>query len=374
MKTLLVSSFQGGQRLVLLSEPKMQPEAFFYDISKPLACLDSLFYGQVIHVRSHFALIDIGLERPSFLPLQCSSVTQGQRLLVQVTREEMEDLGERCKDLAFTKAVQVTPHVTLSRRYIHFHPFKAALGFSKGLAPEAVERLCNEFQGLQYVTFRSAAHDAPFSLIEAEIDEVREHYKTLKEKLKKVGLIQPGPTALEKQIRDIPILKVIAEDWEKRAQIKPYLGSEQEIEVIPRPFDAFGIEDIWESLLHPTVPIEDKAALLFETSSGLTIIDVNGGDHDPGLINLKSIPILAQHLCWRNISGNILIDFIPMRNVSFRHKILQSLKNSLMGYGFNILGWSALGPLQLRRSLRTQPLWMKLSKPCHSCLGTGRLI
>lgn len=371
MKILLVSTYRQGQRLALLSGSRKDPEAFFYDAPKPLARLNSLFCGQVIAVRRTFALVDIGLERPAFLPHKRQSLTQGQQVFVQVTREEMEDLGERSKEPALDKGVQVSTHIVLSHRYIHFHPTKNDQGFSQGLSSASIERLRHDFQRQHCVTFRSAADNIASSEIKTAIDEMSMLYQSFSQ-ASKIGLIQQGPTTLEKHIRDTPLLRIVVDDWATQALIKPYLWKEQEIEVKPHCFETFGMEETWETLLHPRVPIEGTAHMLFETTSGLTIIDINAGDNDPNTTNTKALPHLAQHLQWRNIGGNILVDFIPTKDMSYRHKILQGFKNHMLP-ATDVFGWSALGHLQLRRPLRTQPLWMKLGQPCQTCLGTGRI-
>lgn len=377
MGTLLVSPTLQGQRLARLPDSRSILD-FFYDAYHVTATLDSIFGGRVVRIHSGYALVDIGLERFGILPLTSRQPkpTEGQYLLVQVIREPMYDLAEQDKGLTTHKGAQLTTRLRLTHRYFHYHPDQPHLQVSKKISPPVAAILTTYLPACSPITLRASASTATAPELVAALHDIEDIYQDLR-RFNKIGLALAGPTAFTRQLRDYETLEVIVPDWATRAKLQPQLWPGQTISVIPNPFQAYGMEDIWQSLLQPVVPFAQKGSLIFEHPTGLTLIDVNTGGQKPAEANIAAIPLLLQHLRWRQLSGNILIDFADSSHLQQRSKILSNVNQQLVtsaGAGFDILGWSALGHLQLRRPLRTQPLWMKLGHVCPTCAGWGLVL
>jgi Rne/Rng family ribonuclease len=376
MSVLLISPHHQGQRLALL--PRSTSPDFFYDPHHAVATLDSIFGGRVVRVHSHYALVDIGLDRPGILSLTSHQPkpTEGQHLLVQIKRESMDDLAELSKELTPHKGVQLTTRIRLTHRYFHYHPDQPHLKVSPKIPTEVAAIISTYLPASSPVTLRLAASTISAPTLVNALRQIEDLYQTLRS-FTKTGLALAGPTALARQLRDQETLEVIVHDWATSAQLQPQLWPGQTITVTPNPFQAFDVEDLWQSLLQPVVPFGQRGSLLFEHPSGLTVIDVNTGGQKPADANATAVPLLLQHLRWRQLSGNILIDFVDSGHAQQRGKILLSINRHLLantGVSFDILGWSALGHLQLRHPLRTQPLWMKLGHLCTTCAGWGRVL
>jgi len=377
MGILLVSPTPQGQRLALMSDSHSILD-FFYEAHHATATLDSIFGGRVVRLHSGYALVDIGLERPGVLPLVARQPrpTEGQYVLVQVKREPMHDLAERSKGLTPHKGAQLTTYLRLTHRYFHYHPHKPCLQVSKKISAPVAAIMSTYLPADSPVTLRVLSHTVTAPKLVSALQETEGLYQDL-QRFNKIGLALAGPTALTRQLRDHETLTVIVPDWATRAQLQPHLWPEQTINVTPHPFQAYGMEDTWQSLLQPVVPFGQGGSLVFEYPTGLTFIDVNTGGQKPAAANTAAIPLLLQHLRWRQLNGNILIDFADSFHSQERSKILSNINQHLrvtMGGDFDVLGWSALGHLQLRRPLRTQPLWMKLDHLCPTCAGWGRVL
>lgn len=163
--------------------------------------------------------------------------------------------------------------------------------------------------------------------------------------------------------------QAIFESWSLRANFPLPEGVSAEVE--PLAFENRGLEDIWSGLMSAKVPLNDEAFIVIKQVLGFTVVDVNTGSQSPRDVNFLAIPAIIQQLRWRNLCGNILIDFV--HPVGMRKEIVKTFQNHLTDDdgSYHILGWSDMGPLQVRRPIRTQPLWMKIMTRCANCLGEG---
>src|SRR5690606_38391286 len=109
-----------------------------------------------------------------------------------------------------------------------------------------------------------------------------------------------------------------------------------------------------EAALHPAAPFGDGASLIIEETEALTAIDVNSGPRGrPLATNLAACAEIARQIRLRNIGGQIVIDFLPLKErdqrtrlVEKRSKVVKSDPHDVEVFGLTRLG---LGELTRRR-------------------------
>jgi Rne/Rng family ribonuclease len=114
-----------------------------------------------------------------------------------------------------------------------------------------------------------------------------------------------------------------------------------------------------DDLLQPHVSLPSGGQLIIEETAALVAIDVDSGAHtrdrDPEkfalAVNAEAVQEIARQMILRNLSGQIVIDMLPLKRRESRDKIQSIFSQALAGDGANcnIFGFSRLGNLELTR-------------------------
>ena len=112
---------------------------------------------------------------------------------------------------------------------------------------------------------------------------------------------------------------------------EPYLPNLVEIAQKKYPFPiktVYQISEDIEDALQSTIPFADGALLLIERTNALWTIDVDSSKSTLPLqeINKLAIPIIAEQIKLKNLSGMILIDFAGFKSQTQKKELLSSLK------------------------------------------------
>ncbi|SVD17837.1 uncharacterized protein METZ01_LOCUS370691, partial [marine metagenome] len=109
---------------------------------------------------------------------------------------------------------------------------------------------------------------------------------------------------------------------------------------------------------------------IFEETAALTAIDVNSGrlvrdlppDEHNLAINLEAAEEIGRQICLRNISGQILIDFLPQKRRSNREILRKAIKEAFVHdlRNTNLIGFTRLGLFELTRRRRNKSLGQQL--------------
>jgi len=132
------------------------------------------------------------------------------------------------------------------------------------------------------------------------------------------------------------------------------------------------------------VYLESGASIVIEKTEALVSIDVNTGQNtgnqsSQNLIfntNLEACKEITRQIKLRNLAGIIIIDFIDLKKISDRKKILEELKRYLKKdkIEINSLDFSHLGLVQFTRKRQGKELSFYYREKCHYCEGTSYLL
>lgn len=157
-------------------------------------------------------------------------------------------------------------------------------------------------------------------------------------------------------------LKIIVDDARTVAEIRPFLGNQDSIEIdkvtSESAFEAAGIEEVFEDQLSPFVKLPGGGSIIIERTRAMTTIDVNVGQGVDGnasraalQTNVEAAAVIANALRLRNIGGLIAVDFLKMNSKTDNEKIVSALRDALADdpAQAQTSGMSAFGIIEIAR-------------------------
>jgi ribonuclease G len=385
MRRLLIEHGFGETRLALLEGERLAE--FRMARAEDRARPGSLHMGRVLSVDAGLAaaFVEIGAEKPGLLPLRDagkSAPSEGDQILVQVTRAPLEEKG-----------VRLSARPVLAGRGMALRPGRAGVAFSPGLAdPEERERIRGLLRSelpaeLGVSVERAAAGSAP-EVLRAELRSLVRLWTEIAQgaaSQRAPALLFEGSAAVERALLDwgAPHLEILCNDRAVAASAArflaerlPDLALSPRIEPAPALLEAEGIEEQLEAALRTEAPIPGGGFLVIEPGRTLTAIDVNsgGGERRPREVNLAAADEIARQLRLRAIGGLVVIDFIDLRTPSARGPVLERLAAALSHdpAGCELAGATRLGLVELTRRRTGPSLAELLTEPCGA-EGSGRV-
>ena len=355
------------------------------------------------------AFVDIGLEKNAFLyvddiwPLRSdqggetvkpsiqSLLKEGQELMVQIKKEPVGSKGAR-----------ITAQITLPGRYLVLMPASSHGAVSRRILDaaerkrlqELADELKPEAMGLIIRTIGEGATREELIQDQEQLMLLWTEIKTRFENNAAKGLIFRDMGLCQRILRDVfstDIIRLMVNSralynevqeyldmMEPRLKRKVFLCNMEEL------FDRYAIRREMAVALDRKVWLKNGSYLIFDRTEALTVIDVNTGKYvgstdltDTILrTNMEAAREIARQLRIRNIGGIIIIDFIDMDADHHRQKVLDVLiaelhKDSVRTH---ILGFTALGLVEITRKKVRQPLDSAQEAVCPRCDGTGRIL
>ncbi len=320
-RRLLISALPGETRAAWLEDGRLADLAILRD-DKPWVA-DNVYLGRVTARDKGLAaaFVDIGLERPGFLPLAEApkGLSEGDAVAVRVAREPGADKGARLTARGLPVELRAK---------------------AETLRPPALLR----------------AADDPIAAALAE---------------------DPAP---EEIVLDDPVTFQRAK---ARLAERPELLARLRLDLDPEPpFEREGVEDAIEALLEPRVALPSGGYLLIEPVRTLTAVDVNTGGAEgrsgPAAqalaVDLEAAAEIPRQLRLRGLSGLIAIDFLALRDEAARKRVVEALKRGLEDdpQPGRVFAPRRSGLVEMTRRRARPALHEILTEPC-GIGGSGRV-
>jgi Ribonuclease G/E len=308
---LLISAGPGEWRAVWL-EDGAAVELYVERGDTPPA--GSIHLGRVLRLVAGLdaALVDIGAERPGFLPASgctAAELHEGARVVVQIRREALRGKGAR-----------------LSTRIEK----RAGTGDPAGLATLA------------------AGHDPP-----AQLDPLPGFAAALSLRLPgEPEQILTNDSAILGELRRV----FPAADTARR-------------DIAEWPVD---LDALFDAALAATVALPGGGSLHIEETEAAVLIDVDSGTPEAGsagrtalAVDLVAAPAIARQLRLRQLGGGIVVDFVGLEGRRGRERVSQAMAAALAGDPARpeVLGWTRLGHLEIVRPRRLRSLGNVMLEP-----------
>ena len=424
MARVLLINRRPEQRRVALIENGVTTELFFERL-KDQNLVGNVYKGRVVRVLPGMqaAFVEIGLQRTGFLfvgdgarpaddddaddrdgadepreggradryPPIDTLVTNGQTLLVQVTKMPMGNKGAR-----------LSTHISLPGRHIVYMPTVEHVGVSRRITdPDERARLKAMAQKAKPQTGGLIVRTASEGLDQAGIDEDARFLTSLWADIQKRGLDARAPSLIHedfdltlRSVRDLltdDADRVVVDSDEELGRTVDFVrrfmpAYESNIQRWDSPepmFERYGVE--WEitRASRRKVWLKSGGYILIDRTEALTAVDVNTGrfvgktnfEETILAINLEAVKEIAYQLRLRDIGGLIVLDFIDMQSVANQEKVVAALVAELAKdrAQTKVLPVSPLGLVEMTRKRVRNSIVHALTEPCFYCEGKGYL-
>ena len=392
VEAMLVSVSPGERRAAIMRDGR--PWELLVDRDTRPSLVGSIHRARVRRIERGVdaAFLEIADGVTAFLPLsdrRASRLSEGDSLLVQVTRDAVDDKGPT-----------VSTRIAQPGRYLVYAPTRPGVAAGKRLGKAEPARrlqdlLLAHLRPEEGVILRSAAVDADPATVLRELDMMRGLWTAIGQAAGAgpPRLLHSDLPPLMRLLRDRPRPpRIIVDDGFTFAAIQHYAAANApELSASlsrwrePQPlFEIHGVEDEIEAALGGTAALPSGGMLHIGSTRALIAIDVDSAKHagrgrgaDTLLeVDLEAAVEAARLIRCRNLSGLIVIDFASLTGRSRREAVDARLRAALADDAaeLRVVPMSELGLVEIARQRLGPSLPELLGGMCPTCMGQGRVV
>lgn len=396
-------------------------EELYLERTKAERHVGDIYLGRVQNVEASIqaAFVDIGAERNGFLHVSDirpdvrdipprrtpptrpgkyadrnirSLLTKAEPILVQVTREGIDDKGP-----------SLTTYVSLPGKYLVMMPGLAHHGVSRKIQDEESRKRLRAILGEMELPKQAGFIIRTAGLGRTKRDLQRDlHYLQRLWDAISAKLTSARPPALVYQESDLIIRcmrdlfsadtdEVVVDSEAVSRRIREFLAivspASQELVKLYQGkvslFERFDIERAVEQVYARKVMLPHGGSIVIEQAEALVAIDVNSGryteESDAEITayrtNMEAAPEIARQLRLRDLGGVIVMDFIDMNQEKHRRDVERALYGAMKRdrARTKILRMSQFGIVQMTRQRMRTSVSRATFIPCPWCGGTGEV-
>lgn len=349
--------------------------------------------------------VDYGRERNGFIALsevrteyftngerKAENLKRGRDLIVQVKKGE---IGQ--------KGAALTTFVSIPGRYLVIMPFVDKRGVSRQIEDESLRKDLRDAitetaipEGMGYIV-RTAAGDQKKQDIQRDVMFLLRLWKRISALYEKAS----GPTLIYREgdivirtIRDYfaPEMKELLIDDEKVHErvaaffraVMPWHAKKVKLYDGRAPlFSKHNLENQIASIYFDKVKLPSGGSIVIQQTEALVSVDVNSGsgskmkdiEETAFKTNMEAAAEVGRQLRLRDMGGLIVIDFIDMRSQTNQNAVKKELQRVLKSdkARTDIGTISKFGLLELSRQRLRRAASPKVTGPCPTCGGSGKL-
>ncbi len=325
-----------------------------------------------------------------FPPIQ-KIIKPGQEILVQVVKEPTGNKG------AF-----LTTWLSLPGRFLVLTPGQEQIGISRKVeSDEERGRLREMMTGIEPgaglgVIVRTVSAGTSKTTLKSDL----QYLKRVWREIRKRGVSDAAPVLLyresglaERAIRDY-LTDDVTEVWVDSTEVAERLRETVSL-LFPRKkelirmhadvrqtlWERFNMQRQLEQIYSREVVLPSGGRLVFDQTEALMAIDINSGkisgkgnfESMALKTNIEAAEAIARHLKLRDIGGQVVIDFIEMRDKSHVREVEKTLRNAMKNdrARHDVARISSFGLLEIVRQRTGSSALAITMEPCPHCKGTG---
>ena len=326
-----------------------------------------------------------------FPPIQ-KVIKPGQEVLVQVVKEPTGNKG------AF-----LTTWLSLAGRFLVLTPGQEQIGVSRKVVDEAERaRLKELINGIDPgedigVIVRTVSAGTTKTTLKNDLQYLKRIWKEIRKKgteLEAPALIYSEPCLVERAVRDY-LTEDVTEIWvddegvaetvrnmvnllfpRKKDLVHLYVDKRQGL------WDRFNLRRQIEQINAREVFLPSGGRLVFDQTEALMAVDVNSGkisckgnfETMAYKTNMEAAESIAKQLRLRDVGGQVVIDFIEMRDRKHVEDVERNLRMAMKAdrARYDIEHMSSFGLLELVRQRTGYSAISITQEPCPYCGGTGQ--
>ena len=325
-----------------------------------------------------------------FPPIQ-KVLKAGQEVLVQVVKEPTGSKG------AF-----LTTWLSLAGRFLVLTPGQDQIGVSRKVDDDDERARLREMmngidpgQGLGVIV-RTVSAGTTKTTLKNDLQYLKRVWRDIRKKATEVSapsLIYQEPGLSERAVRDY-LTEDVCEIWVDSEEVSQSVRETVNL-LFPRRRDLvrlhtdmrtpmwerFNLRRQLEQIYSREVLLPSGGRLVFDQTEALMAIDINSGkisgkgnfEAMAHKTNMEAADAIARHLKLRDIGGQVVIDFIEMRDKKHVLEVEKTLRTAMKNdrARHDVARMSSFGLLELVRQ-RTGSSALAISlEPCPACGGTG---
>lgn len=345
---------------------------------------------QIDEVHPEYYLVPHDDKSTKYPPIQ-KVLRAGQEILVQVVKEPNGSKG------AF-----LTTWLSLPGRFLVLTPGQEQIGVSRKVEDnEERQRLRSLLGGIKPgenmgIIIRTASEGASKTHIHKDLQLLKRTWKNIQKQVVKSpapSLVYQEADLATRAVRDY-LSEDIDEVWVDSKDVQKSVGELIKV-LFPKNKDILHLHDdkkqsLWEhfnitrqldEVTKREVNLPSGGRLVFDQTEALMAIDINSGksqgkNNFEAMVyrtNMEAVEAIARHLRLRDIGGQVVIDFIEMRDKAHCKDVENALHNAMKRdrARHDIGKLSSFGLLELVRQRTGSSVISISSEPCPYCRGTG---
>ncbi|MBO4317551.1 MAG: Rne/Rng family ribonuclease [Mailhella sp.] len=412
-RVLYVSAEPDEQVEVVITEDGVITE-YFVEMSHQAKIRGNIYKGVIrnIDVNLQAAFVDFGSGKNGFLQIDevhpeywhaPRQSGDGKYPPIQkVLKEGDELLVQAVKEPAGSKGAFLTTWLSLAGRYLVLTPGQEQIGVSRKVSnPEERQRLKGLLSGIEPgegygVIIRTASEGADSESIGQDLLFLKKLY----EQILRRAINSEAPCLLYEEA-DL-VSRTVRDYWETNIDAihidseEIYYGLKNYIDLVfpgqggilkfykeqrLSMWEKFGLQKQLSEITGREVVLPSGGRLVFDQTEALMAIDINSGktqgkSNFEAMVyrtNLEAAEAIARHLRLRDIGGQVVIDFIEMKDRTHCREVEKTIRNAMRRdrARHDVGHISQFGLLELVRQRTGTSAISITSEPCPHCGGTG---
>lgn len=414
LKRMFISVLPGEQVEVALAEDGVLLE-YYLDMLHQRKIKGNIYKGVIHNIDANLqaAFVDYGAGKNGFLqidevhpeywqapheasqdkkfpPIQ-KALKTGQEVLVQVVKEP-----------AGSKGAFLTTWLSLAGRFLVLTPGQEQIGVSRKVTDASErERLRELMNGIDPgkglgVIVRTVGEGATKTTLKNDLQYLKRLWREIRKKATEYqapALLHQEPGLSERSVRDY-LTEDVSEIWvdneaeaqnvsqmvsllfpRKKDLVKLYSDIAQSL------WDHFHLSSQLDQVYAREVSLPSGGRLVFDQTEALMAIDINSGkisgkgnfEAMAFKTNMEASEAIAKQLRLRDIGGQVVIDFIEMREKKHVVEVEKTLRMAMKSdrARHDVARMSSFGLLELVRQRMGSSALSICMETCKACGGTG---
>ncbi len=432
-KELIINAAPQGVEIALLEDKKLVE--LHNEKADASFAVGDLYLGKVKKLIPglNAAFVDVGFEKDAFL--HYTDLSPYARSILKFTQSAINDksedgfdfskfeiepeiiktgkinevLGQRpnilvqiLKEPIAAKGPRLSCEISLPGRFVVLTPFNDIIAVSRKIhSSDERRRLQKIVESIKPKNFgvivRTAAEGKNTAELHEDLITLVNNWKAIQHNLKgaasptKILSEQTKTTSILRDLLNEDFNRIIVNDKGIFNDTKSYIQkiAPNKIDIVSfyhngAPiFDQFGITRQVKAAFGKTVNLPSGAYLIIEHTEALHVIDVNSGyksvsnnqEENALQTNLEAAEEIARQLRLRDIGGIIVIDFIDMRMMENKKRLLEAVEHFMKPDRAKhaVLPISKFGLMQVTRQRMKPEMNINTLEVCPTCYGTGKI-
>jgi ribonuclease E len=359
------------------------------------------------------AFVNYGAEKNGFLQIDevhpeyyqaGYKLKKGQRFppLQKVLRPGQEILVQVVKEPAGTKGAFLTSYLSLPGRYFVLTPGREQIGISRKIEEDSErDKLKEVVESLKLdegigVIVRTVSEGQSKTSLSRDLQILKRQWKEVRKKGKDApspSLIYQEVDLVTRAVRDY-LTDEVSEVWIDDPETAEKASEYAKLVFPRRPklvkthdnpdvslWERFNLIKQLDAIYGREVILPSGGRLVFDQTEALLAVDINTGriagrkDFREAALktNMEAAEEIARQLRLRDVGGQVVIDFIEMKDRNHVREVEKSLKNAVKNdrARTDVSRMSRFGLLELVRQRMGSSALSISTEPCPCCNGSG---